>query len=58
MSASIDIVIVNWNTGDVLRECLESIAAGAAGVALSRVVVVDNASTDNSLALADRKSVV
>ena len=52
MSASIDIVIVNWNTGDVLRECLESIAAGAAGVALSRVVVVDNASTDNSLALA------
>lgn len=52
MPASIDIVIVNWNTGDVLRECLQSIADGAAGVALARVVVVDNASSDNSLALA------
>ncbi len=52
MSPSIDIVIVNWNTGHVLRECLHSIADGAAGVALTRVVVVDNASTDNSLALA------
>lgn len=52
MSAAIDVVIVNWNTGDALRECLQSIANGASGVALSRVVIVDNASTDNSLALA------
>lgn len=52
MGASIDIIIVNWNTGGVLRACLQSIADGASGVALSRVVVVDNASTDNSLATA------
>lgn len=45
---SLDIVIVNWNTGGALRACLESIA-GSAGSAVTRVVVVDNASTDDSL---------
>ncbi|MCC6992463.1 MAG: glycosyltransferase family 2 protein [Acidobacteria bacterium] len=49
MPASLDIVIVNWNTGDALRACLQSIAEGAAGVTLARVVVVDNASTDDSM---------
>ncbi|MEZ5420024.1 MAG: glycosyltransferase family 2 protein [Vicinamibacterales bacterium] len=52
MSASVDIVIVNWNTGRALLECLQSIAAGAGGTGLSRVVVVDNASRDDSIALA------
>jgi GT2 family glycosyltransferase len=52
MHPSLDIVIVNWNTGDALRACLQSIAEGAAGVTLARVVVVDNASTDESMALA------
>ena len=47
--ASLDIVIVNWNTGDALRTCLQSIADGAAGVDLQRVAVVDNASTDESM---------
>lgn len=47
--ASLDIVIVNWNTGDALRTCLQSIADGAAGVDLQRVAVVDNASTDDSM---------
>ena len=45
----VDVVIVNWNTGTALRECLESIAAGRAGVTLGRVAVVDNASSDGSL---------
>jgi len=52
MNSSIAILIVNWNTGDALRACLQSIADGAAGVTVAGVVVVDNASTDNSLALA------
>lgn len=47
--ASLDIVIVNWNTGDALRTCLQSIADGAAGIDLQRVAVVDNASTDESM---------
>lgn len=44
----IDIVIVNWNSGDQLRECLLSIGNCApAGVPLT-VTVVDNASGDGS----------
>lgn len=50
MPASLDIVIVNWNTGDALGACLASIAAGSTGVSLTRVAVVDNASTDDSMA--------
>jgi N-acetylglucosaminyl-diphospho-decaprenol L-rhamnosyltransferase len=46
---SVHIVIVNWNSGPQLRECLESFAAIAADdVTLARVSVVDNASTDGS----------
>jgi N-acetylglucosaminyl-diphospho-decaprenol L-rhamnosyltransferase len=46
---SIHIVIVNWNTGDYLRECLESVeAAGRQDVELARVTVVDNGSVDGS----------
>jgi N-acetylglucosaminyl-diphospho-decaprenol L-rhamnosyltransferase len=50
MASSIDIVIVNWNAGRQLSQCLESInAADRSHVALQRTVVVDNASTDGSL---------
>ena len=45
----LDIIIVNWNTGDALRECLRSIGeALAPSFVLGGVVVVDNASTDGS----------
>ncbi|NPV66341.1 MAG: glycosyltransferase family 2 protein [Anaerolineae bacterium] len=40
------IVIVNWNTCDLLRRCLQTVLASQ-GVTF-RVVVVDNASTDGS----------
>ena len=41
------IAIVNWNAGEALQTCLASIAATDwARVVLTRVVVVDNASTD------------
>lgn len=43
------IIIVNWNSGPQLRDCLHSITmAEQDGIALSRVVVVDNASCDGS----------
>ena len=46
----LDIVIVNWNTGQHLYGCLGSVAeAGSRGFELGQVVVVDNASTDDSL---------
>lgn len=50
MKPSLDIVIVNWNTGPELAACLRSIVGAVDdGVALRRVVVVDNASHDASL---------
>ena len=47
--ASLDIVIVNWNAGEQLRRCLDSLAkTERGGFDLKRVVVVDNASSDGS----------
>jgi GT2 family glycosyltransferase len=40
------VVVVNWNSGERLKACLESLPADAA------IVVVDNASADDSLQLA------
>jgi N-acetylglucosaminyl-diphospho-decaprenol L-rhamnosyltransferase len=47
---SLSIVIVNWNTGAMLRQCLDSIPCAQlpAGWHVSRVVIVDNASDDGS----------
>src|SRR5258708_20216644 len=41
------IVIVNWNTRDLLRDCLRSLEASDPSVT-RRVIVVDNASADGS----------
>lgn len=50
MAPRLDIIVVNWNSGNGLSQCLESIvAADKHGILLSRVVVVDNASSDESL---------
>jgi len=48
MDASV--IIVNWNTRDVLRECLASVSAETAGISCE-VIVVDNGSTDGSAEL-------
>lgn len=49
MSPSLDVVIVNWNAGGQLAECLASIGAALArDYELQRIVVVDNASSDGS----------
>ncbi|HEY3383382.1 MAG TPA: glycosyltransferase family 2 protein [Vicinamibacterales bacterium] len=49
MTPSLDIVIVNWNTGRQLRACLDSIVrTSRLGYVLRRVIVVDNASSDGS----------
>jgi N-acetylglucosaminyl-diphospho-decaprenol L-rhamnosyltransferase len=55
MTGSLDVVIVNWNTGRCLRACLESIAASEQ-VDLAGVTVVDNASADDSAANLDDAS--
>jgi GT2 family glycosyltransferase len=49
MFPTIRIVIVNWNAGLQLWDCLQSIvAANEEGFIVEQVVVVDNASTDGS----------
>ncbi|MFG0408007.1 glycosyltransferase family 2 protein [Pseudomonas sp. FYR_11] len=43
----IDIVIVNWNSGMQIRDCIRSLQANIS-IAQIRVIVVDNGSTDGS----------
>ena len=50
MLPSIDILTVNWNSGNLLSECIRSINnAVHNSFILNRVVVIDNASNDGSL---------
>jgi len=50
MIPSIDIIIVNRNSGELLRECISSIvSAGKNSFILSKICIVDDLSTDNSL---------
>lgn len=43
----LSVVIVNWNTAAILRECLTSVAAHLGSIS-HEVIVVDNASSDGS----------
>jgi N-acetylglucosaminyl-diphospho-decaprenol L-rhamnosyltransferase len=47
---AISIVIVNWNTVQLLEQCLRSIIAGNCD-SVAQIIVVDNGSTDTSLTL-------
>lgn len=46
------VVVVTFNSADVLAGCLRSIVTGRAGVRLRTVVVADNASRDDSVLIA------
>ncbi|MEV0830809.1 glycosyltransferase family 2 protein [Nonomuraea rubra] len=48
------VVIVTYNSADVLPGCLDSLPEGARGVELAGVVVADNASKDDSAAIAEK----
>lgn len=50
MTPELSIIIVNWNAAGLLQRCLESIARHPPRVAFE-ILVVDNASTDDSLAM-------
>jgi hypothetical protein len=50
VSPELSIIIVNWNAGDLLPRCIQSIIASGPQVGYE-VVVIDNASQDESLAL-------
>lgn len=44
----LSIIIVNWNTRDLLRDCLASVETGL-GPLQAEILVVDNGSTDGSI---------
>src|ERR1051325_10331934 len=50
----INIVIVNWNSGELIRTCLHSIRRASAGLNV-KSIVVDNASRDGSSELVERE---
>ena len=52
--ADLGVVILNWNTRDLLRRCLQTVLASE-GMERFRVVVVDNASGDDSVAMLRRE---
>lgn len=57
-SVDLSIVIVNWNTLQMTKECLESVFAGLdgpdAGRIVAEVILVDNASADGSADMVER----
>ncbi len=50
MPLDLSIIIVSWNTRELLRGCLVSLPAATAGISVE-VLVVDNASTDGTPAM-------
>jgi len=49
----VSVIIVNWNTGNLLRQCLDSISGGFSNNETYEVFVVDNDSKDQSIAIAE-----
>jgi len=49
-SVTLSIIVVNWNTRDLLRDCLASVFSNLGGL-VAEVIVVDNGSDDGSQAL-------
>lgn len=45
----LSVIIVNWNTGSLLKQCLESLASLPEQELIHHVVVIDNASQDTSI---------
>lgn len=50
-SSSVAVVVPNWNGADDLRSCLESLKTQSL---VARIIVVDNGSSDNSIALLEK----
>lgn len=51
----VSIIIVNWNTRDILRGCLDSVYTQTQGIDFE-VIVVDNASSDGSAEMVKQES--
>jgi GT2 family glycosyltransferase len=47
----VDIVIINWNSGNMLQQCVHSILLPTNEALLNTVFIIDNQSADNSILL-------
>jgi GT2 family glycosyltransferase len=55
MNKKVDIIIVNWNSGKLLLDCVESILnTNDLNENISNILVVDNNSNDNSISLIEK----
>ncbi len=50
----VSVIIVNWNTAQITRDCLESVYQQTDGIDFE-VIVIDNASSDDSVAVIKEK---
>lgn len=53
MSMDVSVIIVNYNTEQLLNQCIQSILDNTKGICYE-IIVVDNASTDNSVSAVKR----
>ena len=53
-SVDLSVIIVNWNTCDLLRECLRSVYAQTSFIEFE-IIVIDNGSTDGSVEMVRRE---
>ena len=56
MIKSLDIIIVNWNSGNYLHQCIDSILHSDDTALSINIIIIDNASIDNSLELIPQNS--
>jgi N-acetylglucosaminyl-diphospho-decaprenol L-rhamnosyltransferase len=55
----VDIVIVNWNAGKLLKKCIDSIIFSDNYLQVNKIIVIDNNSSDNSISdLSDNEKVL
>ncbi len=47
----VDVVIVNWNSGEMLLQCINTLLLPSNLAQLNKVFIIDNNSADNSIAL-------
>ena len=54
----LSVIILNYNSADYLKKCLESINKSDIGNYQYEIIIVDNCSTDNSIKLAKQSKVI
>jgi len=55
MGTEIDVVIVSWNVAELLRGCLATLTMPETAALVGQVIVVDNASSDETLTMLARE---